>query len=1083
MKLGETAPAPANCCRVKDDRAGLSYNLMVVLLSLIICPMMKAQTPTAPDPAKQGLSVNTPPRGQPDAQTLKPENPLEDELVGGKTRKYLVELQSAQLARIVVEQRGLNVALRVSAGDGTLIARADEREDTTGNEQVIFLAESAGIYQLEIQAVEEDAEAGHYVVQLAELRAATPRDRLILAAEKVLLEANRLLLGKTVESRRLAIKKYEEAAALLQQSGERERAAFAIAQIGMVHGWMGETQAARDNFNRALELQRESNNRTGEARVLTGLGHLFASMGEWQKALDYHRQALGLRRGAQDRVAMMVSLDRIGEIYEQLGEPQRALEYYNQALSILDETSSLRLRAKLLGDIGQVYETLGAKQEALEHYERALALRRKRNNRGGMALILHRIGLLKASSGDLQTALERHQEALKIQQTLGNIKAADTLTSIGEIYYRLGDRQKALDYLRQSSVLRLATTETPGEALTRYWVARVRRDEGDLTGALKEIEAAVGIVENLRSKLASQELRTSYFATVEGYYDFYIDLLMQLHSRNPSSDYQEAALAVSERARARSLLELLREARADIRRGVDPALLERERSFQRQLNAKAEEQSNLPINKRTEGQAEQVAKELESLTTGFLELETQIRQKSPRYAALTQPRTLNLKEIQGLLDPQTLLLEYKLGETRSYLWVVTRSAFKSFELPKRAEVEAAARHLYELLTERNRQTAGETLEQRQARFNRAELEYGAAAMRLSQMLISPVASLLEQKRLVIVSDGALHYIPFAALPAPETQASGVVSLEPAGVACGENADVRRKAPNLGKPLIVDHEVINLPSASVLSVLRETTAGRKQSPKSVAVLADPVFDEADARVSVSLQGSAARRNRAVSQQAVAHAPQEAGLVQSGLDTGVIGASNFIPRLPFSRREAAAILASAPAAQSKVALDFGANRDMVMGGELAQYRYIHFATHGLLNSSHPELSGVVLSLIDEHGRRRNGFLRLNEIYNLELPADLIVLSACRTGLGKEVKGEGLVGLTRGFMYAGAARVTATLWKVDDSATAELMGRFYSAMLKNGRTPSAALRQAQIEMAEQKRWHSPYYWAAFTMQGDWQ
>jgi CHAT domain-containing protein len=203
----------------------------------------------------------------------------------------------------------------------------------------------------------------------------------------------------------------------------------------------------------------------------------------------------------------------------------------------------------------------------------------------------------------------------------------------------------------------------------------------------------------------------------------------------------------------------------------------------------------------------------------------------------------------------------------------------------------------------------------------------------------------------------------------------------------------------------------------------------------------------------------------------------------MDTGVIVARDLVPRLPFSRREAKAILAAAPAAQSKVALDFSASRATATDQELSQYRYIHFATHGLLNSSHPELSGIVLSLVDEHGRSQNGFLRLNEIYNLELPADLIVLSACRTGLGKEIKGEGLVGLTRGFMHAGAARVVASLWKVDDSATAELMGHFYSEMLRHGIAPSAALRQAQIKMAEQKRWRSPYYWAAFTIQGDWQ
>lgn len=1059
--------------RAKDYCASLRYDLAIVLpLLLLFCSMMKAQTPAAPDPPKPDQSVTAPAQAQSNAPTLEPESPLAGEIVGGKSRKYLINLKAEQFARIVVEQRGIDIVLRVSAPDGTLYARVNDLDDTTGSEQIVVLAEAAGAYQLEVQPA-EDAEAGGYVVRLAEVRAPTAQDRLIVRAERTLLDANRLLFGeRTAESRRLAIKKYEEATTLSHQIGDRAREAFAIAQIGMVHGWIGNKQLAQDYFNRSLELYKEINNRAGEARALTGLGILFASMGEWQKALDYHAQALALRRAADYRRGIIVSLDQIGAVYAELGEPQKALEYYNQALTMLSETISFRLQGKVLGDIGRVYESLGEKQKARETYERALVLHRKRDNRGGMANVLHRIGLVYASSGEPRKALEFYEEALKIQQTLGNIKAADTLTSIGEAYYRLGDATKALDYLNQSSALRVGIVATPNEALNRYWVARVRQDQNDMTGALKEIEAAVSIVENLRSKIASHELRASYFATVETYYDLYIELLMQLHGRNPSSGYEAAALAVSERARARSLLELLREARADIRRGVDPALLERERSLQRQLNAKAVEQSNLSTGKRTGTQAAQIAKELESLTTEFLEIEAQIRQKSPRYAALTQPRTLDLKEIQGLLDPQTLLLEYKLGETHSYLWAVTASSIKSFELPKRAEVDAAARRVYELLTERNRQVSGETLEGRQARLKRAELEYGTAATRLSRMLLAPVASLLENKRLLVVSDGALHYIPFAALPAPEAQAYEVTGL---------NSD--SLAPEFGQPLIVAHEIINLPSASVLGALRRDISGRKRSPKSVVVIADPVFDNADARVRASANRTNANRTSAVAaQQTLASALQDASVAQSGLETGVIGSSNSIPRLPFSRREAAAILASAPAGQGKSALDFGASRATATGGELSQYRYIHFATHGLLNSNHPELSGIVLSLVDERGRRQDGFLRLHEIYNLELPADLIVLSACQTGLGKEIRGEGLVGLTRGFMYAGAARVAASLWKVDDAATAELMGRFYAAMLKKNLSPSAALRQAQIEMAEQKRWQSPYYWAAFTMQGDW-
>ena len=156
---------------------------------------------------------------------------------------------------------------------------------------------------------------------------------------------------------------------------------------------------------------------------------------------------------------------------------------------------------------------------------------------------------------------------------------------------------------------------------------------------------------------------------------------------------------------------------------------------------------------------------------------------------------------------------------------------------------------------------------------------------------------------------------------------------------------------------------------------------------------------------------------------------------------------------------------------------------MDARLADYRIVHFATHGLINNQHPDLSGIVLSLVDEQGRTQNGFLRLYDIYNLKLNADLVVLSACQTALGKEIKGEGLVGLTRGFMYAGAPRVVASLWRIDDRATAEIMKRFYTGMLKDGLRPAAALRAAQISMLNDKRWQSPHFWAAFTLQGEWQ
>ena len=554
------------------------------------------------------------------------------------------------------------------------------------------------------------------------------------------------------------------------------------------------------------------------------------------------------------------------------------------------------------------------------------------------------------------------------------------------------------------------------------------------------------------------------------YYDFYIDLLMRLHHREPKQGYDALALQASERARARTLLEMLIEGRADIRQGVDLALLERERSLQRLLDDKAERQTRLLSGKHTQQQAEELKKEIEQLLTQYQEVQSQIRAGSPRYAALTQPQPLTLKQIQrDVLDSDTLLLEYALGDERSYLWAITSDSIASFVLPKREEVQKAAQRVYDLLTARNRREQGLSAAQREARVKQAEADYNQAAAELSRMILGPVARQMGKKRLLVVADGALNYVPFAALPAPAAQ------------------DRQRL-------LIADHEIISLPSASSLAVLRKELAGRKPAPKAAAVLADPVFDADDARVQSSIKAQA--KNGATEKHQVnkAEGPSDgaskevsdAALTRSANEVGLTDRGE-LPRLPFSRQEAEAIYALTRQAGvdqdgARVALGFEASRETASSPDLGQYRIVHFATHGLLNNEHPELSGIVLSLVDRQGKPQNGFFRLYDVYNMNLTAELVVLSACQTALGKQVRGEGLIGLTRGFMYAGTARVVASLWRVEDEATAEMMKKFYEGMIKEGQRPAAALRSAQVWMQRQKRWRAPYYWAGFILQGEW-
>jgi hypothetical protein len=748
-----------------------------------------------------------------------------------------------------------------------------------------------------------------------------------------------------------------------------------------------------------------------------------------------------------------------------------------------------------LSNSGAAYSALGERQKALDFYSQALPLVRAVRDQSGEAATLNNIGMAYNDLGEKQKALDYFGQALPLYRAISHRKGeATTLNNIGLVNNDVGETQKALDYFGQALPLYRAVGDRGGEAATLYNLSLLERARANLAVSLTHIAAAVDIVESLRTKIGSRELRSSYFATVQNYYELYIDLLMQLHKQKPLEGFEGRALQVSERGRARSLLETLAEANADIRQGVDPQLLARERALQQQLNAKAQEQLQLLGGNHTDGQASAIAQELDALTGAYQQAEVQIRQSSPHYAALTQPQPLSLKEIQTqVLDKDTLLLQYSLGTERSYLWALTQDSINSYELPRRTDIEETARAVYTLLTDAGKWPDGSSAngspqspdKPRPAASNTKPASPEALA-RLSQMILAPVAAQLGKKRLVVVADGALQFIPFAALPIPNDTRQASNS--------GQSNSGQQTASDY-RPLIVEHEIVSLPSASTLAVLRQEVKDRGLAPKTLAVLADPVFERTDPRLKrgdgqedakakqeTSPTGTAAERTGAALPSGDGRRGLHLMLDKAAKDSGMTGTELEIPRLPGTRREAEQILALVPAASSKRAFDFMVSRATATSEELSQYRYVHFATHGFLDSQHPELSGILLSMFDEQGQPQDGFLRAHEVFNLKLPAELVVLSACQTGLGKEIRGEGLVGLTRGFMYAGAPRVLVSLWSVSDLGTAELMTRFYRGMLKEGKRPAEALQAAQVSMLKEKQFAAPYFWAAFTLQGEW-
>jgi CHAT domain-containing protein/tetratricopeptide (TPR) repeat protein len=861
------------------------------------------------------------------------------------------------------------------------------------------------------------------------------------AARAAYDEGMQLYQQGAVESLRQALVKWQEAAPLFAAAGQQTEQANTLNNIGGVYNLLGERRKALDYLSQSLSLSKAVDNRAGEASTLNNIGGVYFDLGETQKALDYCTQSLPLFKAVGDRDGEAHALNTIGVIYNGLGETQKALDYYAQSLPLFKAVGNHAGEAVTLNNIGLVYDALGKTQKALDYYAQSLPLRKAVGDHMGEAVTLNNIGGVYFDLGESLKALYYYAQALPLRKAVGDRGGeAFTLGNIGGVYFALGERQKALDYYTQALSLSKVVGERDQEANILKNIGYVYRIQGKLTQALEQINAAITIIEDLRTKISSQDLRTSFFATKQDYYQFKTDLLMQLHQQSPEKGYNKQALETADRGRARSLIELLTEAGVTLQPTIESAtLIPQERQLQQSLRQVEQQRVILLSSNHTPTQVAALDQQSDTLVAQLQDLTTRLRATNPAYVNLKYPQPLTLAQIQQqVVDPDTILLQYALGDQQSYLWAVTPNGIQSYTLPGRATLEAAANPFQSVLS-----TSGNLPSQIKAK--------GDA---LYQLILAPVAAQIPGKRLLIVADGVLQTIPFAALPLPNTATY--------------------------TPLLKNHEIINAPSASAVAIQRQQQ--HSIGTKTLAVVADPVFRNDDGRV--------AERNTALDTCAPVLAdrvtPTNAiaqtlpvDLQRSLRDLDLRG----IQRLPNTRLEAETILSLVPPDQRSVACAFAANYGRVTQPQqdpLSQYRIVHFATHGFINNERPQFSGLVLSLVDAKGQPKDGFLRLRDIFNLKLAADLVVLSACQTGLGKDIKGEGIVGLTRGFMYAGSKRIVASLWNVDDAATAQLMGNFYRGMLKEKQTPAVALRNAQLQAWQANP--DPRLWAAFTFQGEW-
>ena len=1012
-----------------------------------------------------------------DVRPLQRATPVERTIALGESHTYELTLGGGDFVHIVIDQAGMDVAAILVGPDGREVLSVDAFDDPFRQEVLVATVDVAGRYTVVVRPPSDAELKGNYRIRVEAQRPAAAGDDVRVDAERAFARGLAVRARDRANTWPDALGHFGDALDRYRQLGDRAGELKVLVEIGVTH-YYGANPEALATAEQALRIARDLGDRAVIARILRLLGNVHVFRGDFPNAIATLDESNEISRQLANARGEARSLGELGIVYRRLGDLEKAIQIYERTVALSRQSNDQLNEASALNNLGVAYKLLGSNERALKVYEESLANAKRRNDILGQITVLVNIGNLARVQGDYARAVAVHREALALSRQSGLAqREASALGALGFTFHALGDYEQALRHHQESAEMRRRIGDVSGEAIALEGAGRdlvglgraeeaiasiqqalaihrnLRADDGqsdslqalaiaekargNTADAIAHIGKALALEERLRERIITPELRASYESATLDKYELFVDLLQERHGEDPSGGYDAGALQVSERARARVFMESLFEARVDLREGIEPALLDRERTLQKQMADASSLLSRTIVRKAPESEQTAATRRLEEISARYQDVQRDIRQQSPRYAALTQPVPLTAAQIQrDVLDDGTVLLEFALGTERSWLWAVTAETLTAVELPPRRTLEAAARSLYEHFTARQPRGT-ESHAAYVARVASADRRVRDESARMSQTLFGGIADRLDGvwrgKRLVIVASGALEYLPFAALPIPRS---------------GDRAASRQDEI----PLIARHEVVEVPSASALATLRREAAERTAPSPTIAVMADPVFEPIDPRVPT------ARR--------AADNP---------------GTRSGFARLPFSRAEANAITALA-GDRAMTATDFAASRATALGTAVQRARIVHFATHGIVDEAHPNLSGLILSLVDASGNPQNGFLRLHDIYNMRLNADLVVLSACQTALGKEVKSEGLVGLTRGFMYAGAPRVVASLWAVSDAATAELMRRFYAGLLQQRQRPAAALREAQLSMARDERWASPYFWAGFVIQGEW-
>ncbi len=838
-----------------------------------------------------------------------------------------------------------------------------------------------------------------------------------------------------------ALNDYEHSLELWQELGEQRRYGEVCIYTAYAFFAEGNLTQALESTNQAEKTLTEIGNRRGIALSQIAAGHILSSSNQKQAALDSYSKAGKNFPADLDLLEKGALLNGIGAIYEFYQDFESSLNNRLQALKVFRDDSYLDGQLATMHSIIGLCFQLKRTADAERYIREAEQLSKILNDKYYITLIYRVIG-------DNYFELEQYDKAKSFYfRALSNRSGLGAQTNyvlihhkLGRIYFYSGNTKLAEKHLTMSLAESLRLKNYFVQAENYYYLAQLAEKLNNQEKSLEFVQKSIEISDLLNSDVLNNKLKQTFFSSIYERYTFYIKSLMRDQNHRFAGAASIKALQTAEKSRSRSMLENLSLSDADLTKDGDAETIKREQEIRVSLNADADKLTDLLSNDAAESETGKLDGEINELNVELENIKAKLKQNSPIYSSIKNPAPFDVAEFQrNILDENSLLLEFSFGQDESYLWLVGKNSVESFVLPPREQIETRIEKLRTLIESRG-QTEGETIEDHQARLAAADGEFTAESKALSRDLFGQIADKISGKRLIVVPDGKLHYFPISALPLPNSDS--------------------------GEPILLTNETVYEPSAATLSMLTQIKRKNSGATKNLLVFSDPIFSADDSRI-------------------IGNTAQTPGETAAGRADNFRFAESLtsLMRLNGSKAEADSIVEIVGASGAQMLTGAQATRENALDAKTGDYKIIHFATHGLIKEDRPELSGIVLSQFDASGSSQNGVVRLQDIYAMNLNADLVVLSACSTGIGKEVKGEGLMSLNNAFLQSGAKTVVSSLWEVDDEATRELMKNFYGEMAAGDTPTPESLRRAQIKLRHNPQFQSPFYWAAFTAQGDFQ